>query len=70
MKLYKRTTVYFDQQDEDLLQAFVCDKFDKQDDVENLRELCTNILYAIQNDSKSLISDVKPIVLKKGESNG
>ena len=70
MKLYKRTTVYFDSQDEDLLQAFVCDKFDKQDDVENLRELCANILYAIQNDSKSLISDVKPIVLKKGESNG
>ena len=70
MKLYKRTTVYFDSQDEDLLQAFVCDKFDKQDDVENLRVLCTNILYAIQNDSKSLISDVKPIVLKKGESNG
>jgi len=70
MKLYKRTTVYFDSQDEDLLQAFVCDKFDKQDDVENLRELCSNLLYAIQNDSKSLISDVKPIVIKKGESNG
>jgi len=70
MKLYKRTTVYFDSQDEDLLQAFVCDKFDKQDDVENLRELCANILYAIQNDSKSLISDVRPIALKKGESNG
>ena len=70
MKLYKRTTVYFDSQDEDLLQAFVCDKFDKQDDVENLRELCGNLLYAIQNDSKSLISDVKPIVIKKGESNG
>jgi len=70
MQLYKRTTIYFDGQDEDLLQAFVCDKFNKQDDVENLRELCTNILYAIQNDSKSLISDVRPIVLKKGESHG
>jgi len=70
MKLYKRATIYFDNQEEDLLAAFANDKLSSEKEVEALREICCNLLYAIQNDSKTIITDIRPTVLKKGESNG
>ena len=70
MKLFKRTTIYFDSEDENILAAFANDKLSSESQVEQLREVCANLLYAISNDSKSIISDVKPIAIKKGESNG
>jgi len=70
MKLYKRATIYFNNQEEDLLAAFANDKLSSEKEVEELREICCNLLYAIQNDSKTVITDIRPTVLKKGESNG
>jgi hypothetical protein len=65
MKLFKSVNLFFDNNEEMTLEGFVRDKFDCQQDVEDLREICENILYAIRNDSKSIISDIKPRIIKE-----
>ena len=65
MKLFKSVNLFFDSNEEMTLEGFVRDKFDCQQDVEDLRTICENILSAIRNDSKSVISDIKPKIIKQ-----
>lgn len=69
MKLFKSVNLFFDSDEEMTLEGFVRDKFDCQQDVEDLRTICENILNAIRNDSKSVISDIKPKIIKQVDKN-
>lgn len=69
MKLFKSVNLFFDSDEEMTLEGFVRDKFDCQQDVEDLRTICENILSAIRNDSKSVISDIKPKIIKQVSKN-
>lgn len=67
MNIYRQVKYWFTKEDEDLLRDFSCDKFDKRDDVDRLRNLCTELVYAIDNDSRTIVCDVRPKLLQKGE---
>jgi|TARA_R100000482_G_scaffold58796_1_gene21347 hypothetical protein len=71
--VFKEVNFWFDESDSKLIQKVACKSKLETNDIQHLVTLCGDLNYAIENDSKSIITDTDKklhIVRLRKESNG
>lgn len=68
MQVWKYVTLAFDKDDEDVLRRFAGKKLEGEKDIDLVHTIVENIVYAIDNDSKSKITDIN-LKYMKGNDN-